>query len=108
MRDEVIPIKLLIDKNADFNEPIELMLGKKNAIFSLDPISILPEEREKVIYIKLNAAAMEKIKNRKNLPTWQMNIVGTVKGEIVKQGKRTFQNAKHREITPFFLLKMTR
>ena len=54
MRDEVIPIKLLIDKNPDFNEPIELMLGRKNGIFSLDPISILPEEREKVIYIKLN------------------------------------------------------
>ena len=108
MRDEVIPIKLLIDKNPDFNEPIELMLGRKNGIFSLDPISILPEEREKVIYIKLNPVAMEKFRNRKNLPTWQMYIVGTVKGEIVKQGKRTFQNAKHREITPFFLLKMTR
>ena len=108
MRDEVIPIKLLIDKNPDFNEPIELMLGRKNGIFSLDPISILPEEREKVIYIKLNPVAMEKLRNRKNLPTWQMYIVGTVKGEIVKQGKRTFQNAKHREITPFFLLKMTR
>ena len=35
-----------------------------------------------------------------------MNIVGTVKGEIVKQGKRTFQNARYREMTPFFLIQL--
>ena len=36
------------------------------------------------------------------------NIIGTVKGEIVRQGKRTFQNAKYREMTPFFLIKLKR
>ena len=44
--------------------------------------------------------------NKKNYPTWQMSIVGTVKGEVERQGKRTFQNAKYSEMTPFFLMKL--
>ena len=31
-----------------------------------------------------------------------------VKGELVKQGKRTFQNARHREMTPFFMIRLQR
>ena len=106
--DEVIPVKILIDKDPGFNDPVELILGKKNGLFSLDPISIMPEEREKTIYIKLNDTALQKLRNKKSRPTWQMNIIGTVKGEIVRQGKRTFQNAKYREMTPFFLIKLNR
>ena len=68
----------------------------------------MPEESEKSIYIKLNKALLERFKKRKTPPIWQMNIVGTVKGEIERQGKRTFQNAKYREITPYFQLKMTK
>ena len=106
--DEVIPVKILIDKDPGFNEPIELVLGKKNKIFSLDPVSIMPNETEKTVYIKLNTASLASFKGKRYLPTWQMNIIGTVKGEIVRQGKRTFQNAKHREMTPFFTIKMKR
>jgi hypothetical protein len=108
LNDSVIPIKVLIDKNADFDEPVELMLGKKMSMFSLEPISILPSESEKTIYIKLNEAQMEKLKGRKGRPVWQMNIVGTVKGEVVQQGRRRFQNAKYREMTPFFLIQLER
>ncbi|MBO7220770.1 MAG: hypothetical protein J6V21_06265 [Alistipes sp.] len=108
LNDSVIPIKVLIDKNADFDEPVELMLGKKMSMFSLEPISILPSESEKTIYIKLNEAQMEKLKSRKGRPVWQMNIVGTVKGEVVQQGRRRFQNAKYREMTPFFLIQLER
>lgn len=106
--DDVIPIKVLIDRDKDFDEPVELVLGNKNKIFSLEPVSIMPEESEKSIYIKLNKALLERFKKRKTPPIWQMNIVGTVKGEIERQGKRTFQNAKYREITPYFQLKMTK
>ena len=106
--DEVIPVKILIDKDPGFNDPVELILGKKNGLFSLDPISIMPEEREKTIYIKLNETALQKLRNKKSRPVWQMSIIGTVKGEIVRQGKRTFQNAKYREMTPFFLIKLNR
>lgn len=108
MQDEVIPVKIKIDRDAGFEDPVELILGNKNRIFSLEPITLLPGEKEKVIYIKLNHELLERYKNRKNLPYWQMSIAGTVKGEIVKQGKRTFQNAKYREITPFFVIKLTR
>lgn len=105
---EHIPIKIIVDKEPGFNEPIEIVMGVKHRIFSLEPITILPEETEKIIYLKLNHTALERFRGRKNPPSWQMNIVGTVKGEITKQGKRTFQNAKYREITPYFVLKLAR
>ena len=105
---EHIPIKIIVDKEPGFNEPIEIVMGVKHRFFSLEPITILPEEKEKIIYLKLNHTALERFRGRKNPPSWQMNIVGTVKGEITKQGKRTFQNAKYREITPYFVLKLAR
>ncbi len=108
LNDESIAVKIVVDKNADFNEPIELMLGKKNKIFSLDPISIMPEEKEKTIHIKLNQTALERFKGKKSKPTWQQYIVGTVKGEVIQRGRRRFQNAKHREITPIFIIKLER
>jgi hypothetical protein len=104
--DTEIQLKIKIDKDANFTDPVELMLGNKNRIFELDPISVMPEEREKTITIKLNPAAMERFKSRKNRPTWQMYIVGTVKGEVIQQGRRRFQNAKYREMTPIFMLKL--
>ena len=105
--DEVIPVKVLIDKDPDFKEEIALELGRKTRFFTLEPISIMPDETEKTIYIKVNSASLSTTyKTKKLSPTWQMNIVGTVKGEIVRKGKRTFQNAKYREMTPFFLIKL--
>ena len=104
--DEVIPVKVLIDRDPGFNENVELILGKKNGLFSLEPISITPDENEKLIYIKLNRELLQTQLKRKWAPTWQMSIVGTVKGEIQRQGKRTFQNAKYSEMTPFFLIKL--
>ncbi len=104
--DESIPVKIVVDKDPGFNDPIELLLGKKNKIFSLDPISILPEETEKTIHIKLNQTALERYKTRKGRPTWQMYISGTVKGEIVRRGRRQFQNAKYSEMTPIFMIKL--
>ena len=108
LADETIPVKILIERDPGFTETIDLELGKKNRLFSLDPVSIMPDEKEKTIYIKLNQEVLAKNKGKKFLPSWQMNIVGTVKGEIVKQGKRTFQNAKYREMTPFFMIRMKR
>ena len=108
LNDTVIPIKILVDKDPGFNDPIELLLGRKNGLFSLEPISILPEEKEKTIYIKLNPTALEKMKSRRGKPFWQMYIVGTVKGEIVRQARRTFQNAKYSEMTPLFLIQLQR
>ena len=105
---ESIPIKILVDKDPNFKDPIELMLGKKVGMFSLDPISILPEETEKTIHIKINPANMERLRNKKGKPNWQMNIVGTVKGEVIQRGRRRFQNAKYSEMTPIFIIKLNR
>lgn len=108
LQDTEIPLTIKIDKDPNFKDPVELMLGNKNRIFELAPISIEPHETEKTIYIKLNPAALERFKTRKNRPTWQMHIVGTVKGEIIQRGRRRFQNAKYREMTPIFLIKLKR
>ena len=51
---------------------------------------------------------MERLKNRKAKPYWQMSITGTVKGEIVRQARRTFQNAKYSEMTPYFMIHLDR
>ena len=108
LQDTEIPLTIKIDKDPNFKDPVELMLGNKNRIFELAPISIEPHETEKTIHIKLNPAALERFKTRKNRPTWQMHIVGTVKGEIIQRGRRRFQNAKYREMTPIFLVKLKR
>ena len=110
LNDETIPLKITVDKNADFNEPIELMIGRKNPLFSLEPVTIQPNETEKTIYIKLNQELLNKrFKGKKNRPNWQMYISGTVKGEWVKQGKgRQVQIAKYSEMTPIFILKLKR
>lgn len=104
--DTEIKLTVKLEKDADFKDPVELMLGNKNRIFDLAPISIMPEETEKTITINLNPTALERFKKRKWRPNWQMYIVGTVKGEIVQQGRRRFQNAKYREMTPIFQMKL--
>lgn len=104
--DTEIQLKIKIDKDPDFKDPVELLLGNKNRLFELAPISIMPEETEKTISIKLDPTAMERFRKRKNRPTWQQYIVGTVKGEVVQQGRRRFQNAKYREMTPIFMFKL--
>lgn len=110
INDDTIPLKIMVDKNPDFNEPIELLIGKKNAMFSLEPITIQPNETEKIIELKLNRALLEKrFKGKKNKPTWQMYISGVVKGEWVKVGKgRQMQISKYNEMTPIFILKLKR
>jgi len=108
MQDTEIALKVKVDKDPGFSDPIELLLGNKNRLFSLEPTVIQPEENEKIIYIKLNEQAKEKLKSRKGHPSWQMHIVGTVKGEVIQRGRRRFQNAKYREMTPIFVLRLKR
>ena len=108
MQDTEIPLTIKVDKDANFTDPIELMLGNKSRIFELQPISIMPEEKEKTIYIKINPTSLERFKSKKSRPIWQIYIVGTVKGEIIRRGRRQFQNAKYREMTPIFSVRLNR
>ena len=68
LRDEAIPIKVKIDRDPGFADPVELVLGNKNKLFALEPISIMPTENEKTIYLKIDAADFEKFRNRKTPP----------------------------------------
>jgi hypothetical protein len=106
--DTEIPLKIKVEKDAKFTDSIEISLGVKNKIFELQPISLAPEETEKTISIKLNPKALERFKTRKWRPTWQMYIAGTVKGEIIQRGRRRVQNAKYREMTPIFMIRLKR
>ena len=106
--DTEIPLKIKVEKDAKFTDSIELSLGNKNRIFELQPISLAPEETEKTISIKLNPKALERYRTRKWRPTWQMYIAGTVKGEVIQRGRRRFQNAKYREMTPIFMIRLKR
>ena len=106
--DTEIPLKIKVEKDAKFTDSIELSLGNKNRIFELQPISIAPDETEKTISIKLNPKALERYRTRKWRPTWQMYIAGTVKGEVIQRGRRRFQNAKYREMTPIFMIRLKR
>ena len=108
MDDTEIPLKIKVEKDAKFTDSIELSLGNKNRIFELQPISLAPEETEKTISIKLNPKALERYRTRKWRPTWQMYIAGTVKGEVIQRGRRRFQNAKYREMTPIFMIRLKR
>lgn len=110
LNDEYITVKVVADKDPDFKDPIDLQLGKKNRLFELDPVQILPEETEKTIQIRLNPKAMERYKkNKKSKPSFQMYISGIVKGEWVKQGKgRQVQIAKYNEMTPIFVIQLKR
>ncbi len=110
LNDEYIPVKVVVDRDPDFKDPIDLQIGRKNRNFELDPVQILPNETEKVINIRINPKAMERFKkNKKSKPSFQMYISGIVKGEWVKQGKgRQVQIAKYNEMTPIFVLKLQR
>ena len=100
--DSVVPIHLKIERRQGFSEPIELNLNKKLRQITMDPVQLLPGETEKTIYLKIHPEA----RNAKRNYRGSFSIVGTVNGEIEKQGKRTFQNALYREYSPLFLLEL--
>lgn len=100
--DTVIQIKVLVKSRLGFSEPIELALNRKNKQIVLDPVIVLPNEKEKVLNIKID---LKDLKDKRRIIR-QIAIVGTVKGEIEKKGKRTFENAKYKEVSPLLLLNL--
>ncbi len=94
--DSVLPIKIRVDRKEGFNDELELALSKKLRVMTLDPVKLAAGESEKVIYIKLNRAVIDKMKFFR-VP---ICVTATVNGEIQKQGQRTFVNAKYKDMTP--------
>ena len=107
--DESIPVKVTIDRSQGFTDDVDLVLGKKNRMFSLEPVSFKPGETEKMVFIKVNQTAMERFKGKKNKPNWQMYISGIVKGEWIRTNRgRQVQVAKYEEMTPIFNIRLKR
>ncbi|HET9571220.1 MAG TPA: hypothetical protein VFP20_07440 [Bacteroidales bacterium] len=100
----VIPIKIRVNRTAGFKEPIALALNRKMKQLTMDSVTLLPQETEKVILLKVDPSVL---KTQRKFRIG-FSIVGTVNGEIQKNGKRSFQNALYREVTPIFLLESTR
>jgi len=100
LSDSIVSFKIRIFKSPGFNEPIDLALNKKNPLITMEPTQVLPNETEKIVYIKIS----DKLLQAKKTGRFAFAIEGTVKGEIDKKGKRSFQNALYREITPIVVL----
>ena len=98
--DTVIPLKININRADGFIEPITLNLNKKINQITMNPVTVEPNETEKIIYLKINREILNKVKKA----SFEFYIVGTVKEVIDQKGQRTFQNAKYREQTPIFIL----
>jgi hypothetical protein len=102
LNDTVLPLKIKLNRKVGFNETVSLQLSRKIKQIVLDPVEFKPNESEKIIYIKLFMNDLAKLKGVQR----PISIVGTVKGEIEKKGKRTFENALYRETTPIVILEL--
>ena len=98
--DTVVSFKLRVARSAGFAEPIDLALNKKNPLITMEPTRVLPNEGEKTIRLKIDGKALQKIKRIR----YGLSIAGTVNGEIEKKGKRNFENALYREVSPIVVL----
>jgi len=98
--DSILPIKVKIIRKAGFKEPVDLVLSRKLKQITMDPVQFLPNETEKTLLLKLDS---KMLKNQRRIRLG-FCIVGTVNGKVEKKGKRIFQNALYREISPMFML----
>lgn len=97
--DSIIPIKIIIDREKGFTDELELTLFKKGAI-TLEPIKVIPEEREKIIYLKVDKAKTNKYK----FFWYPLSVSATVNGVVTQQGLRSFSNAKYKALSPILIL----
>jgi hypothetical protein len=98
--DTTISIPVRIKRNPDFKETIELSVYPKNRNTVMDAVKVLPGETEKTLTISVRSRDM--LKQRKL--RYGIAIVGTVSAEIDKRGKRSFENAAYREMSPIIVI----
>ncbi len=100
----VLPLKVRIIREPGFTDPVMVNLGRKMKKITIEPVTFLAGETEKIVNIHYDLPKGKKFIGQQ-LP---ISLVGTVNGEIVKKGKRTFENAKYRELSPIILVKLVR
>ncbi|MEI6754236.1 MAG: hypothetical protein WCK78_13840 [Paludibacter sp.] len=99
--DTVISIPVRIRRNQDFKEPIELFVYPKNKNIVMDAVTVLPGETEKKLSISVRSRDILKQKKIR----YGIAIIGTVGGVIDRfGGKRTFENAAYREMSPIITI----
>jgi hypothetical protein len=98
--DTVLSIPVKIKRNADFKDPIELSVYPKNRGVVMNTVKVMPDETEKILTISVRAREILKQKKLR----FGIAIVGTVNGEVDQRGKRTFENAKYREMSPIIVI----
>lgn len=98
--DSVIPMKIFINHKPDFTEQIVLALTRKSKIVTMETVLVEAGETEKTIYLRIDQQLLRKIKSGKI----QLSISGSVKPVIDTKGKKRFENAKFKEVSPVFTL----
>lgn len=94
----VIPVEII--RKQGFVDPIELSVYPKSKLISVQNSHVLPSETTKDVRIIIRKSTTKTgFKNR-----FTLAIVGTVKGEVEKKGKRTYENASYREMTPLLVV----
>ena len=99
--DQELVLGVRVIRDPGFKEPVELMLSKKVKWLSWNPVILGPDEEYKELRIPIVASEFSKFRGQELALHW----VATVKGEVQKQGKRTFENAAYREISPLFVVR---
>ncbi|MCX6308216.1 MAG: hypothetical protein NTY32_05065 [Bacteroidia bacterium] len=95
-----LPIRIRVNRAAGFVDPIVLALNRKTNQVTMDSVTLLPHETEKVILLHIDPSVLKTQRRFRQ----GFSLIGTVNGEIQKNGKRSFQNALYREVTPVFIL----
>ncbi len=98
--DTLLSIPVKIKRNPDFKDPIDLTLYPKNRGISMNTVQVMPDETDKTLSISIRSREMFKQKKLR----YGIAIIGTVNGVIDQRGKRTFENAKYREMSPLIVI----
>lgn len=103
LTDTIIPLKIIINRKPGFNDEIQLSLTRKSKIITMETSLVEAGESEKTIYLKIDKQLLKKGKTGKI----QLSISGSVKPVVDTKGKKRFENAKYKEVTPVFMLERT-
>lgn len=98
--DTTIPLKIYVDRREGFDDEIELSLGRKIREVAAESVKVAAGENEATLLLKIDQERLSKMKQFRRL----LYVTASVNGEIQKVGKRTFQNALYKDMTPIIVI----
>ncbi|MFI3306220.1 MAG: hypothetical protein R3Y68_06885 [Rikenellaceae bacterium] len=96
-----LPLKIRVERRGGYDGEIELAMGKKIREITIEPVTIAADEKEATIVLKVNQERLNKLKQYRR----QIYFTASVNGEIQIVGKRTFQNALYKDMTPIVTIR---